>query len=151
MKIQDLRVGSYVWLHKDGGKKIYQIDSGYDLYKLDENDCADISEIEITEEILQALVGKDYFGNDVKFIKKEDGRYGYKYAIGHCDYNYVIERDFNKEQSHFFGIEYTDCPNDDDNYIFHSFAFDVKHLNHLQNLYKDITKNELNLIFNERK
>lgn len=52
MKIQDLRVGNYVWLHKDGGKKIYQIDSGYDLYKLDESDCVDISPIEITESIL---------------------------------------------------------------------------------------------------
>lgn len=52
MKIQDLRVGNYVWLHKDSGKKIYQIDSGYDLYKLDESDCADISEIKLTEEIL---------------------------------------------------------------------------------------------------
>ena len=52
MKIQDLSVGNYVWLHKEGTKKIYQIDSGYDLYKLDESDCADISPIDITEEIL---------------------------------------------------------------------------------------------------
>lgn len=52
MKIQDLRVGNYVWLQKNWDKKIYQIDSGYDIYKLDESDCADVSEIEITEDIL---------------------------------------------------------------------------------------------------
>lgn len=143
MKIQDLRVGNYVWLHKDGDKKIYQIDSGYDLYKLDESDCADVSPIEITEEIIKKLVGKNYFNQDVIFVKEKDGRYGYKHSIGHCDYNYVIERDFEKEQSHFFGIEYTDCPNPDDDYIFHSFAFDVKHLHRLQNLYQDCTKNTL--------
>lgn len=108
-----------------------------------------LSPIEITEDVIKELTGKSFFGNEVKFIKKEDGRHGYKYSICYADYNFIIERDFNKHQSHFFGVEYTDCPNEDDNYKVHYFAFDVKFLHHLQNLFESITQNELILNYNK--
>lgn len=52
LRISELRVGNYVNLHKGDSVKPYQISSGFDLYKLDENDCADISPIPLTEELL---------------------------------------------------------------------------------------------------
>ena len=74
-----------------------------------------------------------------------DGRYGYRYYIAIADYWYVIERDWRKEQSHFFGIEYTDCPNPKDDHIYHSFTFKLKHIHQLQNLYFALTGKELTI------
>lgn len=52
MTPQELKINNLVWLIKNGERKVYQIDSGFDLYKLDESDCADIEPIELNEEWL---------------------------------------------------------------------------------------------------
>ena len=65
--------------------------------------------------------------------------HGYKYFIPHCDYNWIIERDFNKHVSHFFGIEYTDCPLERDNYEANYFRFNLKYLHELQNVYYGVS------------
>ena len=58
MEAKELRIGNWVNLFKgvnDNGAiwKYYYIDSGYDIYKLDENDCGDIEPIPLTPEILE--------------------------------------------------------------------------------------------------
>ncbi len=50
--IRSLRIGNWVNLHKNVLYEPYQISSGFDLYKLDESDCADISPIEPTEKLM---------------------------------------------------------------------------------------------------
>ena len=93
-----------------------------------------IEAIPLTEEILLS------FG----FMKKdENGRYGYIYFKSHNDYNYVVERDFNKYPSHFFGIEYTDSPNPEDDYKPEHFSFDMKYVHQLQNMWFALTGEEL--------
>ena len=119
LKAQDLRVGNYVWLHKDGNKKIYQIDSGYDLYKLDESYCADISPIEITEKILidlgayweDVLQEKDALVIDVT----ED------IGIGWCGYLFLIVN----------------------GYVIQINNANSEYLHELQNIYKDLSGKEL--------
>lgn len=74
---------------------------------------------------------------------KENGRYGYKYYIEIADYNYVVERDFNKHISHFFGIEHTDSPDPKDDYKLISFSFDLQYVHQLQNLFFALTHKEL--------
>lgn len=77
------------------------------------------------------------------YTHQEKGRYGYKWYIPVADYNYVVERDFNEYQSHFFGIEYTDCPDAKDDYVMNSFSFDLEYVHQLQNLYFALTGKEL--------
>jgi len=50
MEANELRIGNWILLEKDGIKKEYQMDSGFDIYKADESNCADISPILLTEE-----------------------------------------------------------------------------------------------------
>lgn len=52
MDVKELRIGNWFLLNKSNVKKPYQIDSGFDIYKLDESDCADIEPIPLTEEWL---------------------------------------------------------------------------------------------------
>ena len=142
IQANELRIGNYIDYEKtthivDGVKD--NIVYSYWIKDLEQSDlyiCENniIDPIELTEEWLVK------FG----FLKhKENGRYGYKYYIPILDYNYVVERDFNEYQSHFFGIEYTDCPDPKDDYIFNSFSFDLKYIHQLQNLYFALTGKEL--------
>ncbi len=50
--IRNLRIGNWVNLHKNVLYEPYQISSGFDLYKLCESDCADISPIGLTEKLM---------------------------------------------------------------------------------------------------
>ena len=60
LNARDLRISNWVNLHKDNNPNVfkpYQIDSGFDLYKLDESNCYDISPIHLTEDILLKWCG----------------------------------------------------------------------------------------------
>jgi hypothetical protein len=52
MKANEFRIFNLVYLCKNGIEKEYSIDSGFDLYKLDESDCNDIKPIPLTDEWL---------------------------------------------------------------------------------------------------
>jgi len=153
MKATELRIGNYVWENYSGEMIIRSIiynspvtthpkDNGSHTIHLSKTlklpicgyDISAIKPIPITEEWLLKF-GFEKLAND--------GRYGYRYYIAIADYWYVIERDWRKEQSHFFGIEYTDCPNPKDDHIYHSFTFKIKHIHQLQNLYFALTNKEL--------
>lgn len=59
--IKELRIGNYVKLFKgvnDDGPhyEIYQISSGFDIFKLDENDCDYIEPIPITKENIEKYI-----------------------------------------------------------------------------------------------
>lgn len=86
MKIQDLRVGNWVNLHKNVEYNPYQISSGFDLYKLDESDCADITPIILTREILLKCGGKT------------DADFNETYDFGYLTYNFT-------SKVLYFGIE----------------------------------------------
>ena len=64
MEVRELRVGNYINLTKDNFKttKVYQLDA-FDIYKLQENECADIKPIPITEEWLIRLGLSEYYGS----------------------------------------------------------------------------------------
>lgn len=113
MKAEELRIGNLVFLQKDGDKKEYQIDSGFDLYKLDESDCADISPIPITEDWL------------VKLGFKTDG-YG----------------EFERDQI-LLDCEYTDAGEWIVMYCKAYIKADIKYLHQLQNLCFALTGIEL--------
>ena len=103
--------------------------------ELDSEIIAEMFEpIELTEEW---LIKFGAFKHELK------GQYGYKYFFPMLDYIYVIERDFNKHQSHFFGIQYTDCEGIEDQVF--NFSFDLKYVHQLQNLYFALTGNELTI------
>lgn len=52
MNVNELRPGNIIFLIKDSGKKEYEL-TGFDIYKLDESDCADIEPVPITAEHLE--------------------------------------------------------------------------------------------------
>ncbi len=76
---------------------------------------------------------------------KEHGRYGYRYFIGVADYGFTVERDFNEHLSHFFGHEWYDSGNDDDDHKPWIISFNLKYVHSLQNLYFALTSKELTL------
>ena len=143
MKATELRIGNYVMYEQTTHiirtllnricTSLWINDTVGDVYT---HTFKDITPIPITEEWLLKF-GFEKLAND--------GRYGYRYYIAIADYWYVIERDWRKEQSHFFGIEYTDCPNPKDDHIYHSFTFKLKHIHQLQNLYFALTGKELTI------
>lgn len=91
--------------------------------------------IPLTPEWLERLGGSK---------RVDNGVYGYKYNIHHdTDSMFVIERDWRNEPSHFFGIEYTDSPDERDNGIVYNFAYEVKWVHQLQNLIFALTGTEL--------
>jgi hypothetical protein len=76
--------------------------------------------------------------------RKDDGPYGYRYNVyWDTDSLFVIEKDWREEPSHFFGIEYTDSPDPKDDGHVHHFAFEIKWVHQLQNLYFALTGEEL--------
>jgi hypothetical protein len=70
---------------------------------------------ELTEELLLK------FG----FINIGEAIYGPMYKRGVADCNYVLTRDWRTGTSFHFGIEYTDAPDPDDDYIVHNFAHEI--------------------------
>lgn len=141
MNAKELRIGNYVQgdtlsipreeIFSDGIMCV----TAYGIYLIDDGQI-DFEPIPLTEDWLIK------FG----FTKKEkDGEYGYIYYIPICDYNYTVERDWNKYSSHFFGHEYTDCPNEKDDYIIHQISFDLRYVHQLQNIYFSLTERELKL------
>lgn len=119
MNIKDLRVSNYVWLYKNDSKKMYQIDSGYDLYKLDESDCADIYPIEITEKILIDLCA---YWEDI--LEQKDALVidvTENIRIGWCGYLFLIVND---------------C-------VIQINNANSEYLHELQNIYKDLSGKEL--------
>lgn len=83
----------------------------------------------LTEEWLQRL----------GFIKKDEK----KYVRAIHDYVYVLTRDWRKEPSYHFGIEYTDSPDPNDDGVVYNFSFEIKYVHQLQNLYFALTGEEL--------
>lgn len=66
--------------------------------------------------------------------KVGEGKYGYRYALGHLDSNYIVERDWREEPSHFLGIEYTDSPFPKDEGQVYNFSYEIRYVHQLQNL-----------------
>jgi len=146
ISITELRIGNLMYgnfLHK---KEIVTVKSvnangfcydGLNVHKqVYEASCdyRKLKPIKLTEKLLVRL----------GWVKsKEKGRYGYIYKISPCDYNFIIERDFNKHVSHFFGHEFTDCHDPKDDYKPINIAFDIRYVHQLQNLYFFLTGKEL--------
>lgn len=101
--------------------------------------------IPLTEDAILKFERPNYF-SDTKygFIKTSDIiSFKVIYKIGESDSNFCLTRDWQKEPSYHFGIEYTDSPNDHDNGIIYNFAFEIKYVHQLQNLWIDIVHEEL--------
>ncbi len=147
ISLSELRVGNIhevppydnprlnIYSNRVDGKSYSRI-TGYGI-SLVEQGILKPTPILITEEWLIAFGFKKH---------EEQGRYGYRYYISSgVDYNYVIERDFRKEISHFFGVETTDAPNSFEDYKPYWFAYEIKYIHQLQNLIFSITNEELTL------
>jgi len=119
IKAQDLRLGNWVILVKDKTEKYYQLDSGYDLYKLDESDCADIKPIPLTEEILLKCEG---------FTQHGDWFHKDKFILG-----YLTSDDNLQAEWKFCGTHGS----------FH--VIDIKYLHQLQNIHYALTNEELTI------
>lgn len=119
MIANELRIGNYV-LHK--GKE-YRVD-GYDIYKLDESNCDDISEISLTEEWLVK------FGFNKKLLKR----------IGTTDL--FLQGEFNSEFNQvYLSTDIGEGKICDPNTMIEGF----KYVHQLQNLYFALTGTELTI------
>lgn len=65
------------------------------------------------------------------------------YKRGVSDYNYVLSRDWRKEPSYHLGIEYTDSPYPEDSNRIYHFAFGIKYVHQLQNIWFDLVHEEI--------
>ena len=83
-----------------------------------------------------------------KFIKWGESRYGNKYILGVSDWGFTIENSFD-EDKWFFGHEYYDAPNEDENNKSMHFCYDLKYVHQLQNIYFALVLNELKFNYNE--
>jgi hypothetical protein len=77
---------------------------------------------------------------------KRKGQYGAIYALSVNDYDYCVERDFNKHTSYFFGVENTDSPFEYDFERIEHFSYDLKYVHQLQNLFQSLQHIELPVI-----
>lgn len=135
VKINELRVGNII---SDVDGFIFTITEEI-MDDIIQNGTANLRPIEITEKWLRIL----------NFEKSDRaGRYGYRYHISINDYNYVIQRDFNEHISHFFGFEYTDAPNSEEDHIPHNFSYDLKYVHRLQNIFFFVAGFELTDYYN---
>ncbi len=140
--IRNLRIGNWVNLHKNVLHEPYQISSGFDLYKLDESDCADISPIEPTEKLMldfgfekhKSLI-TDSYTIDISNFERE-----YKVLSinieKHCQFIYIRQGDKDK------------CRTEDDLIsIFNSDVNGELFVHDIQNFYYILSgKKELSLI-----
>ena len=122
MKVEELRVGNYVLLKKHGGYINYEISSGFDLYKLDESDCADISPIPLNEELLLRLGFKD------KSTSLTDVKFSNNIVTIYMDENSFYCLDVLNQGSGIYTI-----------------FINIIHLHQLQNLYFALTGEELTI------
>ena len=121
IQVNELRIGNWVNLNKNGTSEYYQIDSGYDLYKLDESDCIDITPINLDESILLKC-----------------GYHKFNDANLWSDYGIPIDG-FVKYQLMYLKRESVySFPNPNG-------AVRLKYLHELQNLYFALTKTELTI------
>lgn len=60
IQANEIRIGNYVYLLKNGIKKIYQIGGGYDIYKVDESNCIDIEPIPLTEDVFLKIKDEEF-------------------------------------------------------------------------------------------
>ena len=142
VKAQDLRLGNYLEYQKYKSTfqgRITSISNGkftFDHLNAFKETSGFVFGINLTEEWL------------VKFgfyISSKNGRYGSIFKMPIYDYNYVLERDWREDPSYHFGIEYTDSPICSDEGKVYNFAFEIKYVHRLQNIYHSLTGIELTL------
>jgi hypothetical protein len=137
IQASELRINNWVYLSKgdrdvEGGEilKIYQISGGFDLYKLDENDCADIQPIIIDE---GWLIRAGFEKGMKETFRTNSGFHAYVYLIGwpECDDpDMPLNLYFDNEGALLCALQ----------------AFNIariKYVHQLQNLYFAITGTEL--------
>lgn len=141
IKAEELRIGNWV-LHNE--KWSYR---GMPIpFQWNENDWYALGECSMGLDCIDPIHISEEWLLKFGFTKdKKEGRYGYRYSIGFADYRYVVERDFNEHVSHFFGIEYTDSPFEEDEGRVHNFSYDLKFVHELQNLIFAVQRVELKL------
>lgn len=135
MEAKDLRIGNYIFDPFDNVVDVIGIN--LDSIKLSNGNGGTIysfSAIPLTEEWLIK------FG----FTKVGPSTYGNKYTISIADWGFTIENSFEKEKW-FFGHEYYDSGDEDENYKSLHFCFDMKYVHQLQNIYQALTFQELKL------
>jgi hypothetical protein len=70
-----------------------------------------------------------------RFVNTGEGMYGPTYKRSVADCNYVLTRDWRSGTSFHVGLEYTDAPDPNDDYIVHNFAHEIDTVSKLRNLW----------------
>jgi hypothetical protein len=138
MKATELRIGNFVnqiesWNDEDVLPKVIQWDES-NWYRIGES----IEFLEWFEPITLSEKWLINFG----FYKKEPSRYGNKFTYLMADWGFTIENSF-EEGKWFFGHEYYDSNNEDENYVSMHFCYDLKFVHTLQNIIHSLTGQEL--------
>ena len=145
MEANELRLNNYVWDEYSGIMVVksikgesdtvilcHHLNSATGLYSI-----KDIKPIPLTEQWLL----------DFGFEKKESSRYGNKYTYPMADWGYTIENSFIKGKW-FFGHEFYDSNNEDENNISMNFCHNLEFVHNLQNIMHSLTGKEL--VFNPK-
>lgn len=141
MTIQELRFGNFIDKGIISGIGYIEGKPGCNVLK---NKFSSISQSYFIEDIKPLELTEEWLLKLGFVLIKRKGRYGNIYAKSINDYDYCIERDFNKHTSYFVGLEYTDSNDDRDTDYTHNFSYDLRYVHQLQNLFFDLVHYELN-------
>ena len=109
----ELRIGNWVRLFKgvdDNGDvwKDYEISGGFDLYKLDENDCADIKPIPLDESwLIRAAFNPSERGTYFTGKYVDVNKYNSKLLVAKNIYVFRLKKEKNKRLYILFNSNFT--------------------------------------------
>lgn len=76
LKASDLRINNIVYLTKDNFNSVKEYTlTAFDIYKLDDNECADVKGIKLDEEWLLKCKSNSIFNNGFEYKKTSTGRF----------------------------------------------------------------------------